>query len=856
MAPIGAESIFFMSSPTSSPLRRRAWLGLALATAGARAAGLSAPAASAVRPRGKPLVVHGDRSLPPYEFLEDGLAKGLNVDVFHALGQVLGREIEYRLRDWGEAQAAVVAGEGEVLPPIVSTAARREHFAFTRTLWTLEFALFAREAEAERVAHANPGTLRIGVSAAGFARQHFSARYPGVRLVTVADTSDGMRRLQRGEIDAYAGEVRASLTFVQELDIGGVAQAGGPFALQEAGIAVHRRNPQLLQELDAAVARIKADGMLDRLVDKWSAPNDRAFSRAQLWGAALAAAGTAGLGVLGTMLAVQRRLAEAQLEAARAEAEAARQAAEQATRAKADFLANMSHEIRTPMNAIIGLSRLMRHGGADEQTNAERLRKIDTAAQHLVSLVSDVLDLSKIEAGKLVLDEAEFNLVSLLQSVQSHVAVMAEQKGLQVSIAADAPPGMLVGDPTRIRQALLNLAANAVKFTERGRVDIRARVVADTEAGVTLLLEVEDTGPGIAAGQIDRLFDAFEQADASTTRRYGGTGLGLSITRMLAERMGGQVGVSSRLGEGSRFWFTVQLRRGSTEAHPTPTAPGLRALDLLRQRHAGARVLVVEDNPVNLEVTTSLVRHAGLEVSSAGNGREALERVAALQAQLVLMDLQMPEMDGFEATIALRRRFSSGQLPILALTANAFDEDRRACLLAGMNGFVAKPVDPDSLYEQLLKWLDPCRQGADAPLPAAPVPAGEDGPAPQDALAALRRLDGLDVEAGLRSLAGDEAHYRALLSRLADDMDTGMAALQEAAARGDHRAVGSVLHSLRGAAGTLGAQVLTGPWLALEGELREGRHGHLPTRVQPLVAQACGFTASLRDALRHGAQPG
>jgi CheY-like chemotaxis protein len=316
--------------------------------------------------------------------------------------------------------------------------------------------------------------------------------------------------------------------------------------------------------------------------------------------------------------------------------------------------------------------------------------------------------------------------------------------------------------------------------------------------------------------------------------------------------------VESRVGEGSRFWFTVQVRRGGTAAHSTPSAPGLRALDLLRLRHAGARVLVAEDNLVNLEVTTSLVRHAGLEVSSAANGREAIERVQASPVDLVLMDLQMPEMDGFEATIALRRMFSSERLPILALTANAFDQDRRACLMAGMNGFVAKPMDPDVLYEQLLKWLDRSRHGAAAPSPAARAPGGAQDTVSPGPLAPLRQMAGLDVDAGLRSLVGDESRYVALLARLADDIEAGLATLQEAAARGDHKAMGSVLHKLRGAAGALGAQALTHPWRALEVALHDGLRDDLTARAQPLVAQARTFVASLRVALdqAHGAHPG
>ncbi|SFA67342.1 response regulator [Metapseudomonas otitidis] len=629
--------------------------------------------------------------------------------------------------------------------------------------------------------------------------------------------------------------------------------------------------------------------------------------------------------------------------------ERAKELAEEAARLKADFLANMSHEIRTPMNAIVGMTHLALRAGP-EPRQRDYLEKIRQASQHLMGLINDILDFSRIEAGKLEVEQIDFDLTLVLENLAALVGERAADKGLELIFRIDPQvPRHLVGDPLRIGQILINFANNAVKFTERGEVEVAVRG-EPRDGGWLLQLSVRDTGIGLDAAQQARLFESFQQADTSTTRRYGGSGLGLAICRRLAEAMGGDVGVDSQPGEGSLFWCRLLLPIAPEQPQPDLLRPdllGLRALvvddnpsarraasDLLAslalraehcgdgdtalvrlqeadaqgnpfslvildrhmpgldgletarrlaalplgktpwvllasttgegepsgdgidqylekpltlprllhaihacqlQRQAaaprsevthmpqfdGQRVLLVEDHPLNREVAGELLEMANLQVDLAENGLDALDRLRWQpdgHYALVLMDMQMPVLDGLEATRRLRQEGRFARLPIIAMTANALADDRERCLAAGMNDHIAKPIEPRELWGTLSRWLGP--RPAAAPPVAPPLPAWH--------------LPGVDIADGIRRALGREDAYRRLLVRFAEGQRDWSQRMRAALASGQRSQAERQAHDLRGLAGSLGAHGLKAQAATLEQALADAAE---PERIEPLLTE-------------------
>jgi signal transduction histidine kinase/DNA-binding response OmpR family regulator len=522
----------------------------------------------------------------------------------------------------------------------------------------------------------------------------------------------------------------------------------------------------------------------------------------------------------------QLRAEIAEREQAQVELEHARDAAEAASRAKSEFLANMSHEIRTPLNAILGFANVLQRGmdRDDPATRQEYLDTIHASGEHLLTLINDILDLSKIEAGKLEIERVACSPDKLLAEVVSVLRVRAHEKGLTLDYEwATAIPQTIFSDPSRLRQLLMNLVGNAIKFTQRGGVHVVGRM-SGAAGRPQLQINVIDTGVGIPADQQERIFNPFVQADSSVTRKFGGTGLGLAISGRIAKALGGRVTVQSKVGKGSTF--AVTLDTGPLEsvamlepsrADVRPAAPRKPAAAPAVMPHA--RVLVVEDGDANRKLISVVLRQAGLEVATAENGLLGLEAALRQSFDLILMDMQMPVMDGYTAATTLRQQGLA--VPIIALTAHAMTGDEEKCRAAGCSGYMTKPIEIDTLLGTVAEALRDVSAGVQ-PDPVAPPPAA---PPAATAPQAPRLVSTLPM---------DDPEFREIVAEFVAHLDKQLAAMEGAMQAQDMKQLAELAHWLKGAGGTVGFPAFTVPAKRLETLARQGPHDGIEQAVAEL----------------------
>ncbi len=666
----------------------------------------------------KPLLFLGNKNLPPVAYIKDGQPAGLAIDIVKALEKSIGRPINIVCMDWAKAQKLVAEGKADALIQINKTKEREKIYDFSDSLLQSQFSIFVQNSRQGITGASSLRGLNVGVEKGGLP-QKILQNDTMVHLIDIPDFLSGFKMVNRGEVDAIVVDYRVGAYVLAANNIKSIRISGEPVAYNQSAIAVKKGNKELLASINKGLKQIRKDGTYSRVLSKWEPVEVVFMTRQQI-------AHQTYMVIIGVLLILiiiaiawilSHRRTEKELRMHRDhleelvkkrtyELENAKELAEKANRAKSIFLANMSHELRTPLNAVLGFSQLMRDAPDTTTEQSKNLNIITHSGKYLLNLINNVLDISKIEAGKVELEQANLDLKQLIQEIKSLMYVPAKEKNISFTVEqSNDIPGYIKSDPVKLRQVLINLIGNAIKYTKQGGVIIRVMVTKrETSERVRLGFEVEDTGSGIPDEDRERIFLPFVQL-GNKPQAEPGTGLGLAICKQYVELMGGKIFVTSEQGKGSIFHVEIPAEVLPSEAIPTTSVPRHGRILGLAANQPRYRLLIAEDQPENRLLLAKILASFDFDIREAADGQEAIDIFNEWHPDLIWMDVRMPKRDGLEATRHIKSRKAGAATKIIAVTAQSLEEEQNAITEAGCDDYIRKPYEYNEIFNALTRNL-------------------------------------------------------------------------------------------------------------------------------------------------------